>query len=67
MKVKDCMCDDVCCVKPETKITEVETVALKYGSTIKDEIKNQSINVRNRNKLFIFNQLYYSYIHALVI
>ena len=23
MKVKDCMCDDVCCVKPETKITEV--------------------------------------------
>ena len=23
MKVKDCMCEDVCCVKPETKITEV--------------------------------------------
>ena len=23
MKVKDCMCDDVCCVKPETKIKEV--------------------------------------------
>ena len=23
MKVKECMCDDVCCVKPETKIKEV--------------------------------------------
>ena len=23
MKVKDCMCGDVCCVKPETKITDV--------------------------------------------
>ena len=23
MKVKDCMCTDVCCVKPETKINEV--------------------------------------------
>ena len=23
MKVKDCMCGDVCCVKPETKIYEV--------------------------------------------
>lgn len=23
MKVKDCMCQNVCCVKPETKITEV--------------------------------------------
>ncbi len=23
MKVKDCMCSDVCCVKPETKINEV--------------------------------------------
>lgn len=23
MKVKDCMCNDVCCVKPETKIQEV--------------------------------------------
>lgn len=23
MKVKDCMCNDVCCVKPETKIYEV--------------------------------------------
>ena len=23
MKVKDCMCDNVCCVKPETKITDV--------------------------------------------
>ena len=23
MKVKDCMCENVCCVKPETKITEV--------------------------------------------
>ena len=23
MKVKECMCDDVCCVKPETKINEV--------------------------------------------
>ena len=23
MKVKDCMCNDVCCVKPETKINEV--------------------------------------------
>lgn len=23
MKVKDCMCDNVCCVKPETKIQEV--------------------------------------------
>lgn len=23
MKVKDCMCQDVCCVKPETKICEV--------------------------------------------
>lgn len=23
MKVKDCMCNDVCCVKPETKISEV--------------------------------------------
>ena len=23
MKVKDCMCEDVCCVKPETKIQEV--------------------------------------------
>ena len=20
MKVKDCMCDEVCCVKPETKV-----------------------------------------------
>ena len=23
MKVKECMCGDVCCVKPETKLTEV--------------------------------------------
>ena len=23
MKVKDCMCEDVCCVRPETKIQEV--------------------------------------------
>ncbi len=23
MKVKDCMCDTVCCVKPETKINEI--------------------------------------------
>lgn len=23
MKVKDCMCKDVCCVKPETKISDV--------------------------------------------
>lgn len=23
MKVKDCMCEDVCCVKPETKIYDV--------------------------------------------
>ena len=23
MKVKECMCDDVCCAKPETKIKEV--------------------------------------------
>ena len=23
MKVKDCMCEEVCCVKPETKINEV--------------------------------------------
>ena len=23
MKVKDCMCNDVCCVNPETKISEV--------------------------------------------
>ena len=23
MKVKDCMCDNVCCVKPETKLNEV--------------------------------------------
>ena len=23
MKVKDCMCGDVCCVKPETKINDV--------------------------------------------
>lgn len=23
MKVKDCMCDEVCCVKPDTKLTEV--------------------------------------------
>lgn len=23
MKVKDCMCENVCCVKPETKINEV--------------------------------------------
>ena len=23
MKVKDCMCDEVCCVKPETKVYEV--------------------------------------------
>ncbi len=23
MKVKDCMCQNVCCVKPETKITEI--------------------------------------------
>lgn len=23
MKVKECMCEDVCCVKPETKIVEV--------------------------------------------
>ena len=23
MKVKDCMCNDVCCVKPETKISDV--------------------------------------------
>ena len=23
MKVKDCMCENVCCVKPETKIIEV--------------------------------------------
>lgn len=23
MKVKDCMCKDVCCVKPETKVNEI--------------------------------------------
>ena len=23
MKVKDCMCDDVCCVKPNAKVQEV--------------------------------------------
>lgn len=23
MKVKDCMCGDVCCVKPETKVNEI--------------------------------------------
>lgn len=23
MKVKECMCNDVCCVKPDTKVTEV--------------------------------------------
>lgn len=23
MKVKDCMCQNVCCVKPETKVTEI--------------------------------------------
>lgn len=23
MKVKDCMCENVCCVKPETKVSEV--------------------------------------------
>ena len=26
MKVKDCMCNDVCCVKPETKINEVAKI-----------------------------------------
>lgn len=26
MKVKDCMCNEVCCVKPETKISEVAKI-----------------------------------------
>lgn len=29
MKVKDCMCEDVCCVKPETKIQEVAKLMSK--------------------------------------
>ena len=29
MKVKDCMCEDVCCVKPETKIKEVAKLMSK--------------------------------------
>ena len=30
MKVKDCMCNDVCCVKPETKINEVAKLMSQY-------------------------------------
>ena len=26
MKVKDCMCTDVCCVKPETKISDIAKI-----------------------------------------
>ena len=26
MKVKDCMCNDVCCVKPETNLKEVAKI-----------------------------------------
>ena len=29
MKVKDCMCNDVCCVKPETKIEKVAKLMSK--------------------------------------
>ena len=29
MKVKDCMCTEVCCVKPETKISEVAKLMCK--------------------------------------
>ncbi len=29
MKVKDCMCGDVCCVKPETKIYEIAKIMEK--------------------------------------
>ena len=33
MKVKDCMCEDVCCVKPETKITEVGSTFLRPSAS----------------------------------
>lgn len=29
MKVKDCMCEEVCCVKPETNITEIAKLMQK--------------------------------------
>lgn len=29
MKVKDCMCGEVCCVKPETKINEIAKIMEK--------------------------------------
>ncbi len=30
MKVKDCMCNDVCCVKPETTVSEVAKLMGQY-------------------------------------
>lgn len=30
MKVKDCMCQDVCCVKPETKVCEIAKLMSQY-------------------------------------
>ena len=29
MKVKDCMCGEVCCVKPETKINEIAKLMME--------------------------------------
>ena len=29
MKVKDCMCGEVCCVKPETKVYEIAKLRCK--------------------------------------
>ncbi len=29
MKVKDCMCDDVCCAKPETTVSDVAKLMSK--------------------------------------
>lgn len=29
MRVKDCMCDEVCCVKPDTKINEIAKIMEK--------------------------------------
>lgn len=30
MKVRECMCDDVCCVNPETKLTEIAKLMQKH-------------------------------------
>ena len=30
MKVKDCMCNDVCCVKPETSVSDVAKLMSQY-------------------------------------